>query len=160
MASIALFASLGLVVHCAGSQADCPQATQATFRSFETKATGVPVREWPESRERPEKTEPPHGEGSGESVMYIGIHSDLSTNTANVSTVIVDSGASGWQPLPPTTWLPNGLNLITSRDGLVELFPATPCSANNADASIHPNTTKHLTNPSTIQERRSYTRRL
>jgi hypothetical protein len=152
MASMVLFVSLELA-RCVAPNADCAQAQQATVSAV--KATGVPVYVWPESEERPDKTEPPHGEGSGESVMYGGIHSNIS----NTASVVVDSGVSGGvQPLLPVTWLPNGLKLITSTIELVEPFPPVTM-ASALENPIHSNTTKHLANPSTIKQQRFYTRR-
>jgi hypothetical protein len=67
--------------------------TQPTMHTL-----SVPIRqEWPE-HERPEKTEPPHGEGSGESPIYGGIAVYGNANISNTASVVVDSGASGSQP--------------------------------------------------------------
>jgi hypothetical protein len=137
--------------------ADCQEEIQeikATFRA--ATSTGVPVYVWPESKEQPEKTEPPHGEGSGESVLYIGIHSDLSTNSSNASTII-DSGASGVQPLPTAMWLPNDLNIVTTTCELTEPFPVV--LPTGVITRFCPDSTQHLTNPSMIKQRRAYTRR-
>jgi hypothetical protein len=150
MSSLVLLVSLGLV-QCS-PRADCPHEANATWSAVED--TGVPTYEWPESNERPEKTDPPHGEGSGDSVLFVGLHSNIS-NTAN--TVIVDSSVSGFEPLPPVTWLPNGLNLVTTALELVKPFP--PATPNSVVTLIRPDTTKHLANSSTVKERRSYTRR-
>jgi hypothetical protein len=87
--------------------------------------------------------------------MFVGIQSTIS-NTAT-GTVMADSGVSGFQALPPVTWLPNGLNLITSTIELAQPFP--PAMRTSVGVPMRLDTTKHLTNPSTIKERRSYTRR-
>lgn len=55
------------------------------------KVRVAPVRDWPEPQDRPEKTEPPHGEGSGESPLYGGM-AVYSTTTINVNA----SGHSWW----------------------------------------------------------------
>lgn len=149
MSSMVLLVSLGLA-HCAAPHADCPQEAHATWRAV--KSPGAPTYEWPESTERPEKTDPPHGEDS-ESVMFVGLHS----NVSNTASVMVDSGVSGVQPLPPAMWLPNGLNIVTTALELVEPFP--PEMPSSVETLIRSDTTKHLTNPSTIKQRRSYTRR-
>jgi hypothetical protein len=116
-------------------------------------APATPVHEWPERREPLEGDHPGHGEGSDESMMFIGINSNVS-NTASVTVV---SSASGVGPYTSVGWLPRGLNLVTSFDQFVlgERVP-TPFATN---LNVSPNATRHLNNPSTIQMRRSFTRR-
>jgi len=121
----------------------------------------VPVREWPERRDQPERTDPPHGEGSGESPMYGGMAAYFpgAANVSNVSArVIVDSGASGIGPYAPAAWLPNRFPLIASTQDF-EIKPFMPSSHPNVTMQIGPDTSKHLSNPSTIQTRRAFTRR-
>jgi hypothetical protein len=135
--------------------AACPTMhTHATLHSLTNPAT--PVHEWPVRQEQPEKTDPPHGEGSGESVIFVGINTNVATNTSG-SVINVDSGASGSHSMPSATWLPNGLDLITSINELSDPFP--PAMLPGTMIPIGPERTKHLTNPSTIKSRRSYTRR-
>ena len=118
-------------------------------------APATPVYEWPERREPLEGDHPGHGEGSDESVMFVGINS----NVSNTASVTVDSGASGVGPYTSVGWLPRGLNLVTSFDQLVvgERVPTPLPFVTNLNVS--PNATRHLNNPSTIQTRRSFTRR-
>lgn len=135
--------------------AACPTPhTRATLHSLTPPA--MPVHEWPVHQERPEKTAPPHGEGSGESVMFVGINTNVATNVSG-SVISVDSGASGSHSMPSATWLPNGLNLVTTINQLADPFP--PAMLHETMILIGPDRTKHLTNPSTIKARRSYTRR-
>jgi hypothetical protein len=119
---------------------------------------GAPTISWPESQEHPEKTEPPHGEGSGESLMFGGLAA-YTNSTVSVSgaTVMVDSGASGILPYASVAWLPNSFPLIVSPQDfqVVERFVATPQNT----IQIAPNTTKHLSNPTTIHLQRAVTRR-
>jgi hypothetical protein len=119
-------------------------------------APATPVYEWwPERREPLEGDHPAHGEGSDESVMFNGINSNVS-NTASVS---VDSGASGVRPYSSVGWLTRGFILVPSFDQLFvgeRLGTPSPFATN---LIISPNATRHLSNPSTIQTRRSFTRR-
>ncbi len=119
-------------------------------------APAAPVYEWPERREPLEGDHPGHGEGSDESAMFSGINSNVSNTAARVS---VDSGASGVAPYASVGWLPRGLNLVASFDQLFvgEQIPTPSPIATNL--TVSPNATKHLSNPSTIQTRRSFTRR-
>jgi hypothetical protein len=120
------------------------------------KAQAAPVNGWPERREPLEGDHPGHGEGSDESAMFVGIASNVSNTTASAR---VDSGASGLSPYTSVSWLPRGLNQLTSFDQLVMVEPVqTPWPfATNLDVS--PNATRHLANPSTIKTRRSFARR-
>ncbi len=113
----------------------------------------MPVYEWPVHPEQPEKTDPPHGEGSGESVMFTGINTNTFTN-ASGRLITVDSGASGSQ-IPYATWLPQGLNLVTDVSEL-GVEPMPPAALIHTANHIGP---KHFTGPSGIKVRRSYTRR-
>jgi hypothetical protein len=117
-------------------------------------APAGPVYVWPERREPLEGDHPGHGEGSDESVMFVGINS----NVSNTASVTVDSSASGVGPYTSVGWLPRGLNLVTSFDQfVVERVPTPLPFATNVNVSA--NATRHLNNPSTIQTRRSFTRR-
>jgi len=128
-------------------------AEMPTMRAL--TAPAPPAYEWPERREPLEGEHPGHGEGSDESVMFVGINS----NVANTASVTVGSGASGVGPYTSVGWLPRGLNLITSFDQLVvrERVPTPLPFATNFN--ISPNAMRHLNNPSTIQTRRFFTRR-
>ncbi len=116
-------------------------------------AAATPIYEWPERREQLEGDHPGHGEGSDESVMFVGING----NVSNTASVTVDSSASGVGPYTSVGWLPKGLNLVTSFDQLVvgERVPTPLPFATNLNVS--PNATRHLNNPSMIQTRRSFT---
>ena len=110
-------------------------------------APAMPVYEWPERREPVEGDHPGHGEGSDESLMFVGINSTVS-NTASVT---VDSGASGVGQYTSVGWLPKGLNLVMSSDQLVgERVSTSLPSATNLDVSPH--ATSHLSNPSDDQD--------
>lgn len=87
--------------------------------------------------------------------MFVGINSNVATNTSG-RLISVDSGASEWHAVPHVAWLPSGLNLITTIGELVEPFPPT---LPKSTIQTGPDTKKHLANPSTIEARRSYTRR-
>lgn len=137
-----------------GLVAPQPQSSKMpTMHALTAPAT--PVYEWPERREPLEGDHPGHGEGSDESVMFFGINS----NVSNTASVRVDSGASGVGPYTFVGWLPRGLNLVTSIDQFVvgERVPTPLPFATNFN--VLPNATSHLNNPSTIQTRRSFTRR-
>lgn len=62
-----------------------------------------PVERRPELPELPEDSHPAHGEGSGESWMFVGENSSNVSNTASVSVHSV-SGFIG-DAAPPVTWL-------------------------------------------------------
>ena len=95
----------------------------------------VPVYEWPERRDHPEKTEPPHGEGSGESPLYEGI-AVYGANSSNVSArVTIDSGVSGIQPYASVGWLPNRFPLIVSTQDF-DIEPFLPSSRPNGFRSV------------------------
>lgn len=137
--------------------ATCPTShAQASWHSLTPPA--MPVYVWPERQELPEKDHPAHGEGSGESRMFVGVATNASGR------VVVDSSASGsafsngTHALDQTTWLPIGLNVVTSRDDL-DVEPFLPTTRPIATIQFKPDTTKHLSNPSTTRARRSYTRR-
>jgi hypothetical protein len=139
--------------------AGCPvQPTRPMLHAL--TAPVVPVQSWPVPKDWPEKTDPAHGEGSGESPMYVGLFGYGTTTASNVSAhVMVDSGASGTHPYTSVAWLPKSFNLVSSPVGLelVARVPSSlPFAANNLNVS--PNATKHMSNPSTIQTRRSFTR--
>jgi hypothetical protein len=142
--------------------AACPTSpAQPTLHALR-KAVVVPVHEWPERRDLPEKTEPPHGEGSGDSPMYGGLaaYGTASVNVfSNVSaTATVYSSASGVSPDAFTAWLPNRFPLILSIEDF-HVEPFEPSSRPNVTMRIRSDTTKHLRYPSTIQTRRAFTRR-
>jgi hypothetical protein len=116
----------------------------------------APIRKRPELPELPERDHPAHGEGSSESPTYLGL--GAYTNTSG--RVIVDSTASGSYTsiAPQAMWLANRFPLIAStRDFDVE--PSLPTPPPIKTFQVAPDTTKHLTNPSTLRARRSYGRR-
>jgi len=119
----------------------------------------APVRQERPEQERPERTEPPHGEGSGESPLYGGMaaYGTATTNTTNVS--LYSSGASGIQPYDSVAWLPNRLPLIVSAQDFHVVEPFVPPTPHKVTIQISPDTTKHLSNPSTIHIQRAVTRR-
>jgi hypothetical protein len=118
------------------------------------RAPNLPIHTWPAPNEHPEKTDPPHGEGSGESPMYGGL-SAYSTATVNVS-----AGVSGIAPDTYVAWLPNTLPLMFSPRDLKNQIDTFPTSApSNVIVRIEPDTSKHLSNPSAMKLRREYTRR-
>jgi hypothetical protein len=131
--------------------AACPTSPAQPTLGALRKAV-VPVYEWPERRDLPEKTEPPHGEGSGESPMYGGLFA------YGTSSVTVYSSASGVGPDGSTAWLPNRFPLIVSIQDF-DVEPFAPSSRPNVTMRIRSDTTKHLSHPSTIQTRRAFTRR-
>jgi hypothetical protein len=118
-------------------------------------APAGPVYVWPERREPLEGDHPGHGEGSDESPMFNGINGNVS-NTASVS---VDSGASGASPYTSLGWLPRRSKLVTSFDQLFASEQVPTSLPLATDVTVSPNATRHLSNPSTIQARRSFTRR-
>jgi hypothetical protein len=137
--------------------ANCPTApSRPTMRRLNPPS--APIYNWPEHHDYPEKTEPPHGEGSTESPMYGGM-AVYGTQTVNVSAALVtfDSGASGTQPYVSMTWLANRLPLVVSVADL-DVGPVLPRQSMTA-TQVAPDSTKHRMNPSTIQSRRSITRR-
>lgn len=135
-----------------------PQHQSSKIPTLRTlTAPAMPIHKWPERREPVEGDHPGHGEGSDESVMFVGINS-AGSNTTSV-TVTLDSGASGAGSYTSVGWLPKGLNLVMSLDQLSigERIPrSSPLTTN---LNVSPNATSHLNNPSTIKTRRSFTRR-
>jgi hypothetical protein len=126
---------------------------EATLHSL---TAAVPVYEWPVRQELPEKTDPPHGEGSGESVMFVGNTYVVTNGSGRL--ISADSGASGSPSIPSATWLPNGLNLVTTVSELdVEPVPLSPLP--KGMIHIGPDTRSQFANPSAVQARRWYTRR-
>jgi len=122
-------------------------------------AATVPVQHPQEPLERPERTEPPHGEGSGESPMYggMGAYGTLTvTHTANVN---VSLGGSGIPAHTHIAWLPNRFPLIVSSTEFVVAERLDPPPQFQATIQVHPKTTKHMGNPSTKQIQRAVTRR-
>jgi hypothetical protein len=86
--------------------------------------------------------------------MFVGISSNVSNVSARVT---IDSGASGIGPYMSAGWLPKGLNLVTSFDEL-EIGERVPAPLPYATNLISPNASKHLTNRTTIQTRRAFSR--
>jgi len=107
---------------------------------------------WPESREIPEDTEPAHGHGSSESQMFIGA-TTINTNTSSGQMLMVNS-----EPISSDdaqiAWLPTGPVFVDA--GLIESFPRY---APNLDTASGIDRLGHMSNPSTIEIRRSFTRR-
>jgi hypothetical protein len=141
--------------------AACP-SPQAQPMVHALRGPVVPVRDWPEPQDRPEKTEPPHGEGSGESPLYGGM-AVYSTATINVNasgSFMADSGASGIRPYASVAWLPNKLPLIVSTQDfqVVEPFVVAP-TPEKVTIQIGPDTKNHMSTPSMIRTRRWFTRR-
>jgi hypothetical protein len=140
--------------------ASCP-AAQPEQTVEAVRAPTVPVRAWPEPRELPEKTEPPHGEGSGESPIYGGlaVYGTPSVNVSNVSAhVMVDSGASGTAPYTSVAWLPNRFSLVVSTQEFEPDFVA-PSAWLNYPFEATSSATERPYNSSMIHIRRAYTRR-
>ena len=132
-----------------------PQHHDSKMTMHALKAPAAPINGWPERREPLEGDHPGHGEGSDESVMFTGLN--VSNTTASVS---VDSGASGLSPYISVGWLPRGSNLVASSDQLPVLTEPVPMPLSfETSLNVSPNATKHLSNPSTIKTRRSFTRR-
>jgi hypothetical protein len=136
--------------------AACPTPAKPDVHALKVRV--APAPEWPGSQERLEDTEAPHGEGSGESPLYGGLGAyGLNINATNTSpnTITVDSGASGTQPYASiAAWLPNRLPLIVStHDFNVVQSVVTPWQ--KATMGGPTETTRHLSNPSTIQILRS-----
>jgi hypothetical protein len=133
-----------------------PQHHCSKVPTIHAPTAPAPTYEWPERRDPLEGDHPGHGEGSDESPMFNGVHSNVSPGS-----VSVDSGASGIGPYTSVGWLPKGLNIVTSFDQLfmsVQMIPTPLPLATNL--TVSPNSTKHLSNPSTIQTRRHFTRRV
>jgi hypothetical protein len=120
-------------------------------------ALSVPVRQERSEHELPEKTEPPHGEGSGESPMFGGMAVYGNANVSNTASVMVHFGASGAQPYTSVARLPNRLPMIMStHDFEIDLF--APPMPQRSTVQVAPHTTKHLNNPSTTRRQRAVTR--
>jgi hypothetical protein len=117
---------------------------QTTWRSLTPPAPLIYV--WPEHRERPERTEPPDGEGSGESPMFGG----LVYGNSSPGWVTVDSGASGANNVPDAAWLRRNLNLnvVSSIDDLVDIEPFPPTTLPIAKVLMQSDPTRHRANPS------------
>ena len=122
-------------------------------------ALAVPVHEHQEPVEKPEKTEPPHGEGSGESPMFSGMAAYGSANVSNTANVTVSSSGSGIDAYTSVAWLPNRFPLIGSSSEFVLIERFEPLPASQATIQIHTETKNHLGNPSARQIQRAVTRR-
>ena len=121
--------------------------------------TVTPIREWPEDREHSDKTDPPHGEESGESPLYGGLAVYGNVSNAASGSFISDSGASGTHNYNAVGgWLPNHFPLATSTREL-DNEPYFPWSRPNLMIHVGPDSKKHRTNPSTKEVLRSNTRR-
>jgi hypothetical protein len=120
-------------------------------------ASPAPTREWPELPDLPEGDHPAHGEGSSESPMYQGVGGYVNANTSN--RIVVDSSASGnYNSLSPqAVWLANRFPLVTSTRDL-DVEPLLPAACLIKTFQVAPDTTKHLTNLSTLRTRRTYGR--
>jgi hypothetical protein len=137
--------------------ASCPMS-DAHPTLYISVASARPARKRPEPPDLPERDHPPHGEGSSESPIYLGVGSFANNNTAS-GRIIVDSSASGTytSTAPQATWLAGNFSLaISMRDFDVEPFVPTPPTKT---IQVAPDTTKHLANPSTLRALRSYGRR-
>ena len=80
------------------------------------------------------------------------------TTTTNVN-VSLYSGASGFQPYDSVAWLPNRLPLIVSPQDFQVVEPFVLPTPRKVTIQISPDTTKHLSNPSTLHTQRAVTRR-
>jgi hypothetical protein len=80
------------------------------------------------------------------------------TNVSNTASVVVDSGSSGTGPYASVPWLPNRFPLVASVSEFKIIEPFEPIP-NSHTTQIHPETTKHMANPSTTEIRKSITRR-
>ena len=118
----------------------------------------VPVRQERREQEGPEKTEPPHGEGSGESPMFGGMAVYGNANISNTASVSVDSGASGTQPYTSVAWLPNRFPLIVSMQEF-EVEPLVPRTPQKMVIQAAPNAARNLRNLSGMHIQRAVTRR-
>jgi hypothetical protein len=138
-----------------GLAAGCPAShVDAAWHSLTPPA--APVYEWPQHQELPVDPEHLPHDGSGESGMFIGMVSNSTVNVSTYSGAIigVDSGASGSHALPFVPWLTDGLNIVTDFSELGDPFPPMPLPG--FKIHIGPNTTKHLSNPSTVRTRRTH----
>ena len=120
------------------------------------RALTVPAHEHREPVERPEKTEPPHGEGSGESPMFGGMA--VYGNVSNTASVTVSYSASGTVAYTSDAWLPNRFPLIVSSNEFV-IVEREPVPTFPATIQIRPETKKHMGNLSARQIQRAVTRR-
>jgi hypothetical protein len=139
--------------------ATCP-ATKSEKVAEAMRAPAAPVVEWPEPQERPEKGEPPHGEGSGESPIYGGlaVYGGPAVNVSNVSArLIVDSGASGFSPYASVAWLPNSFPLVVSIEDFEADFIAASARPSSIQVDSYASTQPY--NPSATKIRQAYTRR-
>ena len=107
----------------------------------------VPVthrRDWPVRRELPEDQEPDHGEGSSESLTYLGVAAY--NTTSNTSPVSVYSPSGSYLSVAPATWLPKNFPLVLSTQD----FPVEPFQFETPHSGLvhlRPDPKGHATNP-------------
>jgi len=116
----------------------------------------VPIYEWPERQERSEQDHPAQEDPSP---MYRGlVYSNINVSNTAVRTITVDSTASASVHVPRSLWPENNLSVVDSVDDLEVGARITPKSHFlNLAASL--NASRNMANPSTIEIRRSITRR-
>ena len=99
-------------------------------------ALTVPAHENREPVDRPEKTEPPHGEGSVESPMFGGMGVYGSATISNTASVTALYSASGADAYTSVAWLPNRFPLIVSRSEFVIVERVEPPPTSPATIQI------------------------
>lgn len=100
----------------------------------------APVRNWPGRPELPEDQEPDHGEGSSESLTYLGMGGYTNTSARPMT---IDSSAVG---PASSAWLPNNFILVAdTRDLFVE--PFSPVTLSVGSPQIRPNSKGHVACP-------------
>jgi len=113
------------------------------------------------SSELPEQHEPEHPADDDPSPIYRGlVYQSISNNASTLVTFNASSGASGGPVfglhVPQSIWPENTLTIVSSVGDLEVSERLKPQFSN---LNVSPNASKHMANPSTIQIRRSITRR-
>lgn len=128
------------------------------YRSLTESTTTI---NWPDDLNLPERREQQHPAHEDPSPMYRGlVYSNINvSNTAarsiNIDSSVSASGSNAWGAM----WPENNFILVSSVDelGVGGLLP--PLLPSATARNVSPETTKHLSNPSTMNVHRSVTRR-
>lgn len=132
--------------------AACPAASRQPAACVRVEPV-APARHAPEL---PEQREPDHPAHEDPSQMYRGLVYSNGTSSA----VTVDSGASGFGArFPSSIWPENNLIIVSSVDDLQVISERLVPIPELPKLNVSPKVSKHMPNPSTIQIRKSITRR-
>jgi hypothetical protein len=139
----------------AGCHADQPSQT---WRSLTGPATTI---NWPEDLNLPERRDSEHPAHEDPSPIYRGlVYSNLNVSNTAARTISLDSSASAsGQHIRASMWPENNLIMVSSVNDLEVAGRVPPSLPFASNLKVSPDTTRHLSNPSTIHVQRAFTRR-